>query len=136
VSLDMSTDGLEAFIGAWSAFEIFVNAMFKRFYETKWFQIMEQGAPASGRPMIDRFKEVMGERYRVADKFVVIASVLDPEHATAEIEEFRKLKGVRDDLLHALDTQPELPTEDVQKLLMKYLRLHVDTQDLGRGDET
>jgi hypothetical protein len=125
-SLDQKADPLQAFIASWSALEIFVNAMFKQTYEAEWFKIMETGAPASGRPVFERFKEVMSDKYRVADKFVVIASVLDPECAEADAEEFLRLKKIRDNLLHALDTPAHLPTEQIQKLLLKYLGLHVD----------
>ncbi|MES9875118.1 MAG: hypothetical protein ABW146_18610, partial [Candidatus Sedimenticola sp. 6PFRAG7] len=46
-SLQVGTDSLPAFISAWSALEIFVNATFKSRYERQWFAIMEEGAPES-----------------------------------------------------------------------------------------
>jgi hypothetical protein len=125
-SLNRATDSLQAFIAAWSALEIFVNASFKATYEALWFGIMENGAPASAKPVFERFKEVMSDKYRLADKFLIIASVLDPSAAGTDADEFRKLKRVRDDLLHGLETPAHLPTEAVQKLLLKYLTLHLD----------
>lgn len=125
-SLEEATDELQGFIAAWSALEIFVNATFKSTYEARWFKIMEAGAPASGKAVFERFKVVMSDKYRLADKFLVIASVLDPGTATDDADEFTRLKKLRDGLLHALDTpQSPLPTEAAQKLLLKYMKLHL-----------
>lgn len=127
-SFGPGTDALQAFIAAWSALEIFVNASFEALYEARWFDIMESGAPAAAKPVFERFKDVMSDKYRLADKFLIIAAVLGADAATADAEEFRKLKGTRDDLLHASEIPTHLPTEAVQKLLLKYMRLHLDTQ--------
>ena len=87
---------------------------------------MEEDAPASAKPVFERFRDVMSDKYRLADKFLVIISVLDPAAATIDASEFRRLKKQRDDLLHALDIfSAPLPTEDVQNLLLKYMKLHL-----------
>ena len=125
-SLERGTDELEAFIAAWSALEIFVNATFKTTYELRWFDIMQDGAPISAKPVFQRFKDVMSDKYRLADKFLIIASVLDSDSATTNAENFRNLKSVRDNLSHGLETPTHLPTEAVQNLLFKYLSLHLD----------
>ncbi len=125
-SLEEATDELQGFIAAWSALEIFVNATFKATYESRWFKIMGEGAPLSGKAVFERFKDVMSDKYRLADKFLVIASVLDPAAAAVDAAEFNRLKKFRDGLLHALDTpQAPLPTDAVQKLLLKYMKLHL-----------
>ena len=54
---------------------------------------------------------------------------INPDDAEADTTAFRKLKKVRDDLLHALDAPATLPTEDIQRLLMKYLKPHLDVGD-------
>jgi hypothetical protein len=124
-SLEQATDQLQAFIAAWSALEIFVNATFKATYEARWFQIMEDGAPASAKPVFKRFEDVMTDKYRLADKFLIIASVLDSQAATDDAKEFVRLKKFRDGLFHALDSPTSsLPTDDVQKLLLKFMKLH------------
>jgi hypothetical protein len=129
ISLDDATDELQGFIAAWSALEIFINANFKGTYEARLFEIMEDGAPASSKPVFERFKDVMSDKYRLADKFLVITSVLDSGAATHDATEFGRLKKFRDGLLHALDTaSSSLPTEAVQKLLLKYMKLHLTTQ--------
>lgn len=128
-SIDAATDDLQGFIAAWSALEIFINATFKTTYEARWFDIMRDGAPASAKPVFERFKDVMSDKYRLADKFLVVASVLDSAVAAADATEFARLKKFRDGLLHALDTPlSPLPTEAVQKLLLKYMKLHLGTQ--------
>jgi hypothetical protein len=128
-SLDNGTEELQAFIGAWSALEIFVNATFKATYETRWFGIMEEGAPGSAKPIFERLKNVMSDKYRLADKFLVIASVLDSAAAADDAAEFDRLKKFRDNLLHALDVPSSpLPTESVQKLILKYMKLHLGSQ--------
>lgn len=127
-SLDRGTDGLQGFIAAWSALEIFVNVSFKAHYKSRWSNILENGAPAAAKPVFDRFSEVMSDKYRLADKFLIIAAVLDAHEATADDKEFRKLKRIRDNLLHGLETPEYLPTEAIQKLVLKYIRLHLDTQ--------
>jgi hypothetical protein len=131
-SLSRETDALQAFIAAWSALEIFVNATFKATYESQWFDIIEDSAPAAAKPVFQRFKEVMSDKYRLSDKFLIIASVLDPSAATTDSGEFRSLKSVRDKLLHALETPTHLPTEVVQKLLLKFMALHVDRRRTDR----
>ena len=127
-SLNQATDTLQAFIAAWSALEIFVNASFKATYESRWFDIMENGTPAAAEPVLERFKDVMSDKYRLADKFLVIASVLDSDAAATDTDEFRRLKGIRDSLLHALEAPAHLPTESVQKLLLNYMTLHLDLE--------
>jgi hypothetical protein len=128
-SLDGATGELQAFIAAWSALEMFVNASFKTTYEAHWFKIMEEGAPSSAKPVLGRFKEVMSDKYRLSDKFLVIASVLVPASAAGDHTEFARLKKFRDGLFHALDgSASPLPTHAVQKLLLKYMRLHLAAQ--------
>jgi hypothetical protein len=87
---------------------------------------MKDGAPASAKPVFERFRGVMSDKYRLADKFLIMTSVLDPAGAEGDAAEFRQLKKARDELLHALDTPSSpLPTEAIQKLLLKYMKLHL-----------
>ena len=128
-SINQATDALQAFIAAWSALEIFTNASFKAVYEARWYSIMENGAPAAATPIFERFRCVMSDKYRIADKFLVIASILDADAASSDSDEFRRLKKIRDDLLHALEAPSNFPTEAAQKLLLKYMALHLDQAD-------
>lgn len=125
-SLDQSTNELQAFIAAWAALEIFINATFKATYKARWFEVLEHGAPDPVRPVFKRLDEVMGDKYGLANKFLIIASLLDDAAADVDATEFRKLKDIRDNLLHALDAPAHLPIEATQNLLLKYMKLHFD----------
>ena len=134
-SLNRGTDGLQTFVAAWTALEIFVNATFKARYEAEWFGIMKTGAPAAALPVFERLKNVMSDKYRLSDKFLIIASVLDDVGAPADAIKFGELKEIRDKLLHALETPQNLPTDAVQSMLVKYLKLHC-TRTNGRPIST
>lgn len=125
-SHDRKTDPLQGFLAAWSALEIFVNKCFSIVYEKKWFEIMEAGAPKAATPIFERFKYVMHDKYRLNDRFLIIAAVLAPEQATEDWEKFSSLKKVRDNLLHGAETSEPLPAEISQQLLAKYLSLHLE----------
>jgi hypothetical protein len=125
-SLDRATDELQGFMAAWNAMEIFINATFKSTYEVQWSQIIEKGASLSAKPVVERIAQVMNDKYRLADKFLIIASILDPDRAATDQKEFRRLKKVRDGLLHVLDMPAEpLPIEAAQSLLLKFMGLHL-----------
>lgn len=126
-SHDRRTDPLQRFLSAWSALEIFVNRCFSADYEQKWFAIMEAGAPTAATPIFERFKSVMHDKYRLNDRFLIIAAVLAPDQAAEDLEKFSSLKKVRDNLLHGAETPEQLPTETSQQLLAKYLSLHLDS---------
>jgi len=125
-SLNRATDEPQGFIAAWAAIEIFVNQTFKSTYGPRWYQTIESSVHESAKRAIERIDDVMKDKYRVSDKFLIIASVLDPDFAVADERDFRRLKEIRDNLAHGLDL-PEgpLPTESVQKLLLKFMRLHL-----------
>lgn len=124
-SFERKTDALQAFIAAWAALEIFVNTTFKSTYKQRWFTIMEAGAPASTKPVVDYFKEVIGDKFGLKNKFLIIASILNPAAATDDTAEFARLKEVRGGFFHNLDIPPSLPTDAIQKLLLKYMKLHL-----------
>ncbi|MBA2588717.1 MAG: hypothetical protein H0U98_08850 [Alphaproteobacteria bacterium] len=133
-SMEIGRDELEAFLIAWSALEIFVNASFKATYGQRWLQIMRQGAPQSAEPVFDRLADVMKDKYRLADKFLIIASVLNGVNAATDEKEFRRLKDVRDTLLHTYErTTSPLPTAGVQALTQHYLRLHLLDKAAGNA---
>lgn len=124
-SLEKATDQLQAFITSWSALEIFVNVTFASRYKNHWLHIMKTGAPTSATPVFKRIEEIMRDKYRLADKFLIIASLLSPEGAVDDEKEFRRLKDFRDKFLHKGTTSLPFPTADMQELLLKYLKLHL-----------
>lgn len=71
----------------------------------------------------------MKGKYSLADRFLVIASLLDETSAETDSVEFLELKNVRDDLLHGQEVDERtLPSAEVQYLLRKYLRLHIQAK--------
>jgi hypothetical protein len=133
-SLTEDTDEFRAFLAAWTALEMFVQIMFKRTYERCWFEQLRSASPDSAQSYFDTIQSVMSQRQKLRDKFVVIASLLDPDTADADIAEFTTLKKKRDGVFHGADnTDATYPTEPAQLLLMKYLRLHLDREDTLNG---
>ena len=128
-SLETRTSDLRSFVAAWAALEIFVNATFRAVYNRQWLEILATNAPQSAKSYFDRLKDVMSDKYRLADKFLVIAAILDPMEAANDTEKFKELRLARDSFFHAqkLDVS-RLPVEGTQKLLQKYMKLHIEKQ--------
>jgi hypothetical protein len=126
-SLAKEKDEFRAFLAGWNALEIFVSSMFKRTYERWWFERLRSATPSSAQSYFDTVQDVMLQRHRLLDKFVVIASLLDPEAAEGDINQFKMLKKTRDDVFHGSDdANSDYPTDQMHQLLTKYLRLHLD----------
>lgn len=122
------TDPLLAFIAAWSGLEIFTATMFKERYNAQWYRMLSSATPAAAGKVIERFEEVMADKLRLADKFGVIASILNPHEAEKDIADFNAMKKRRDDYFHALEgSQDRYPTDDILRLHRKYLNLHLQS---------
>lgn len=72
----------------------------------------------------------MADKYRLTDKFLVIAASLSPDTADSDAAEFARVKKVRDEFLHGQDIEPPFPTAAIQALAKAYLRRHLT----GVGD--
>jgi len=125
-SMDTESDKLRSFLSAWAALEIFVNKNFK-VYEERFLESFEG---ASGQKLsakyLNRIRNVMRDKYRLHDKFLVLCSQLAPDSAEEDLKKFGNAKKVRDKLLHGDDVSENLlPVADVQTLVRKYLKQHV-----------
>jgi hypothetical protein len=129
-SLAESNDALLAFLSVWSGLEIFVNKNFKA-YEDRVLGRLSSTSPALVPPrLIDRIRNVMTDKYRLADKFSVIAAELADPEVDADQALFESVKLTRDKLLHGSEIPVgSLPIADAQKLLRKYLRLHLERDE-------
>jgi citrate synthase len=122
---------LNAFISAWAGLEILIAATFQQ-YEESWTTSINGGLPTSALNVANRIRTIMKDKYRLTDKFAIMASALDPQNADQDIIDFSNLKKIRDEFFHALSTDPEsLPGETARRLLRKYLSLHL--QKSGEG---
>jgi hypothetical protein len=122
-SLASDGDNLLAFLSAWDGLEIFVNKNF-RDYEDAAF-----GRLSGPEKFIGRIRHVMNDKYRLTDKFSLIAFELSKDaDVTVDVEIFQEIKEMRDKLLHGVEIDSsKLPTEKTRTLLRKYLRLRIQT---------
>lgn len=124
-SLAKEKDEFRAFLAAWTALEIFVTSTFKRTYEKFWFDKLRGAAPSSAQSYFKSVQGIMNQRHRLLDKFLIMACLLDPESADQDIEKFKDLKKIRDNVFHGSDdANANYPTDQTHDLLTKYLRLH------------
>jgi len=126
-SLETGSSNLRSFIAAWSALEVFTNVVFKDSYEEQWVSLLATGTPAAAKKYFQRLQDVMKDKYRLLDKFLVVASLLDEKAAEHDTGEFMRVKDVRDRFFHTMEIEESaLPSQAIQALVQKYLRLHVE----------
>jgi hypothetical protein len=120
---DKKNDEVKAFIFGWTSLEIFINKNFGKYYKNFWTKLNQED------PVLIRFAKhidpVLKDRLRLNDKFLIIASCLNPDSGLlADLELFDKIKELRDKYFHG-QTIDEFPIEDLEKLINKYLDLHI-----------
>lgn len=124
-SMNLNSDQLLSFLSAWAALEIFISKTFKE-YENLLFEHVESSSIQAHPEVIKRMRDVMSDKFRLADKFAIIAGALGKEDVDADLKTFADLKKVRDKLLHGKNVQiRSLPCETTRNLASKYLRLHL-----------
>lgn len=124
-SLETTNDNLRAFLLAWSSIEILTNKVFP-YYEDKFVSGIAYDHNSHGvNNFFDRIKDVMKDKYRLTDKFTLLASFLSSE-VTEDIEQFKHMKKIRDTISHGNEFDEEtLPIEDARKIAAKYLKHHM-----------
>jgi hypothetical protein len=122
----LTNDRLRSFLFAWMALEIFIHKVFS-IYESKIFSmVLKENQAEIRRKFIERIKEVMKDKYRLADKFSAISVLLSPSTSEVDLQIFKDVKKIRDSFTHSgLIDEDELPTEKIRSILNKYLRLHL-----------
>ena len=124
-SLQTKGDALRSFLHAWTATEILVNKAFKSYEDRLFLEFSEGNHPNARREYLDRVREGMQDKYRLTDKFRLIATFLSPASADEDVREFERAKEKRDKLIHGQDVhESSLPIPVVQELVRKYIRLH------------
>lgn len=87
-SLDGAKDRLRAFQAGWSALEIFVNKVFSRYERDFLGGLTSDSDPNAKEWFVARIHEVMRDKYRLRDRFALIAGVLASSDADADVAEF------------------------------------------------
>jgi hypothetical protein len=125
-SLQAEGDPLRSFLHAWTALEMLINKIFSQ-YEKRFFEeLSEDHNPDAHRQYLARIREVMQGKYRLTDKFALIATVLSPASADEDLSQFKQAKEQRDDLAHGQDVnEGTLPIPMIHELVRKYVRLHL-----------
>ena len=97
---DFGTDRLKAFLSGWAALEILISKSFKTYEQDFLSPLANAGQPMLRERFLGRIKDVMKDKYRLADKFVAVAAVLFPTVADAELQKdcdnFNRLKKLRE----------------------------------------
>lgn len=128
-SLENTQDELRAFIAAWTALEILTNKIFST-YEEKFISGITHEHNSHGvNQFLIRIKNVMKDKYRLADKFSLIASFLSDD-ISGDIELFKSMKIIRDNISHGKEFNEEtLPVENARKMVAKYLKSHMLSEE-------
>jgi len=68
----------------------------------------------------------MKDKYRLAEKFLVLSACPHGDDAELDMKAFKSMKIKRDNLFHGkLKNEEALPVAEVLQLLKKCLRLHI-----------
>lgn len=124
-SVEQPDDRLRAFLSGWAALEILVNKVFGDYESDFLGGLTTDADPDAKEWYVERIRDVMKDKYRLRDRFSLIAASLDAEGADADVEDFVAAKKSRDALAHGQEVPDNtLPIEGVHRILGKYLRLH------------
>lgn len=128
-SLETTQDELRAFIAAWTALEILTNKIFST-YEEKFIAGIADDHDSHGiNQFLFRIKDVMKDKYRLTDKFTLIASFLSDD-ISGDIELFKSMKKIRDNISHGKEFDEEtLPVENARKMVAEYLKSHMFSEE-------
>lgn len=126
-ALDENDDLLKSFLFAWSALEIFIQKVFKDYNQRFFDLILRDNPPALTKKYFERLNHVMRDKYRINDKFIVVASLFCEKSAEQDLDEFNKIKKIRDLFFHGEEiSEEELPVEETLELLKKYMQSYYD----------
>jgi hypothetical protein len=127
-SLDTAAeDDFKSFIFGWTALEIFINKVFSQYERTFVDALTSEASVRGATQYFERVTQVMKDKYRLVDKFSVIATILTGENSDADIDKLKHIKKVRDALLHGQDIPgASLPNNELRELVSKYLRAHLE----------
>jgi hypothetical protein len=129
---DFGADRLKAFLSGWAALEMLIAKSFKTYEQVFLSPLAIPGQPILRDRFLGRIKDVMKDKYRLTDKFVVVAAVLFPTTPDVQLQEdydkFCRLKKLRDSIFHGHEfSEHDLPIYELTPLLRKYVVAHIAT---------
>lgn len=122
LSQHKSNDNLRSFIASWSAFELLISNLEKKYRDVFQKLLLSDGVTL---PAWDKDLRVtdIGD-YRLRDRFYAVACSTNLAEAEADSKKFNELNSKRNDYYHRFEIDDtELPTHDVQSLFRKYLKI-------------
>ena len=127
---DHETDRLKAFLSGWTGLERLIAKTFKAYEHAFLSPLTNADQPTLRERFLDRIKDVMKDKYRLADKFVAVAAVLFPDAPNDEMQEdikkFDQLKRLRDIISHGEEfSEKDLPIHELATLFRKYMLAYV-----------
>ncbi|EEZ6491561.1 TPA: hypothetical protein ACIWR0_005221 [Escherichia coli] len=119
---------LHSFISAWTCLEIFIAKNFKQnFNKLIDFAKEKTKNPEINQQFIDRMFVMMEGKYRLMDKFILLASYYNIAEIDDKIKEFKELKKIRDSFFHGDKIEiNDLPLEQTRDLFIMFIKLKLD----------
>lgn len=125
-SFQVGDDSLRAYLWAWYGLEIFVNKLFRQYENLMLIGLASENHGKAAANYVERIQEVMKDKFRLTDKFWVIAGILAPATASEDSLVFGKIKKIRDQLSHGEHLPNQLyDAEKPRQLLRRYLVAHL-----------
>lgn len=117
-----SDDNLRSFIASWSAFELLIFNLEKKYRDV--FQELLRSDDVAMPAWDNDLRVTAIEDYRLRDRFYAVACSINLTDAEADTKKFNELNSKRNDYYHRFKIEDtELPTDDVQSLFRKYLKI-------------
>jgi hypothetical protein len=122
LSQHKSNDNLRSFIASWSALELLIFNLEKK-YRSVFQELLRSHDVVLPAWDTDLRATDIGD-YRLRDRFYAIACSISLAEAEADTKKFNELNSKRNDYYHRFKIEDtELPTRDVQSLFRKYLKI-------------
>jgi hypothetical protein len=129
-AISRDNDDLRRFMFGWAALETLIKTVFSEYEKLFVQSLLASDIGNQAHRYFKRIREVMKGKYNIADKFVVVAACIGEEAVEKDIQEFIRIKKIRDAFFHDTSmAEKGLPTFEAVELLKKYLRLHIKYKD-------
>ena len=122
LSQQKSNDNLRSFIASWSALELLIFNLEKK-YRNTFLRLLN--SEDVSLPVWDQDLSAIDiADYRLRDRFYAVACSINLAEAASDIEKFNELNSQRNDYYHRFEIEDTaLPTNDVQSLFRKYIKI-------------